>query len=170
MAAQTTAFFEHNNQMRIPHATVLQFQLEGISCVDDLADFDKVSLQQLADNLHCPGGCIPDPNPAAVAGATIPTPGFVFGAKSQARLSVACELVRFYNTVGCDLTPANMHWTHVAKNFKIQWKALKDCKDNNDPEVPKVTKALPLIKWTEAFQDFLHCTIVVHIISLTYTI
>ena len=56
----------------------------GISGVDDLADFDKDSLKQLADNLRRPGGCIPDPNPAAVAGATIPTPAFVFGAKSQA--------------------------------------------------------------------------------------
>ena len=33
-----------NNQMGILHATILQFQLEGISGVDDLADFDKDSL------------------------------------------------------------------------------------------------------------------------------
>ena len=60
---------------------------------------------------------------------------------------------------------------HVAKNFKIQWKALKDHKDDNDPEVPTVTKALPLIKWTEAFQDFLYCTIIgVCIIPLAYVI
>ena len=37
-------------------------------------------------------------------------------------------------------------------------------------EIPKVTKALPLIKWTEAFQDFLHCTIGVCIIPLAYVI
>ena len=110
-AAQMTVFFKGNDQMGIPHATVLQFQLIGISGVDDIADFNKDSLKQLADNLHCPGGCIPDPNPAAVAGATIPTPAFVFRAMSQARLSVACDLVRFYNTVGHDLTAANMHWT-----------------------------------------------------------
>ena len=156
--------------MEIPHATVLQFQLEGISGVNDLADFDKDSLKQLADNLCHPVGCIPDPNPAAVAGATIPMPAFVFGTKLQARLSVACDLVRFYNTVGHDLTAATMHWTHVAKNFEIQWKVLNDCKDDDDPEVPKVTKAIPLIKWTEAFQDFLHCTIGGHIIPLTYAI
>jgi predicted RecB family nuclease len=51
-AAQTTAFFEHDNQMSIPHATVVQLQQEGITNVDDLADFDKNSLQQLADNLR----------------------------------------------------------------------------------------------------------------------
>ena len=137
--------------MGIPHTTVLQSQLEGISAVDDLADFNKDSLKQLADNLHHPGGCIPDPNPMAVAGATIPMPAFVFGAKSQARLSVACDLVRFYNTVGCDLTAANMHWIQIAKNFETQWKALKSLKDEDDPDDPKITKALPIIKWIEAF-------------------
>ena len=80
--AQTTTFFEHAEQMGIPHATVLQLQSEGITLVSDLVDFNKNSLQQLADNLRCPGGCVPDPNPGAPPGSTIPTPPFVFGAKS----------------------------------------------------------------------------------------
>jgi len=40
------------------------------------------------------------------------------------------------------------------KNFEIQWKALKGKKEDDQPEVPKISKALPVIKWTEAFQDF----------------
>ena len=92
----------------------------------------------------------------AAAGATIPTPAFVFGAKSQARLSVACDLVCNYKTTGHDLTAANMRWTQVSKNFDIQWKALKAQKDEDDPEVPKILRSLPIIKWTKAFQDFLH--------------
>ena len=167
-AAQTTAFFKGNDQMGIPHATILQFQLEGTSGVDDLADFKEDSLKQLADNLCCPGGCIPDPNPAAVPGATIPMPAFVFGAKSQARLSVACDLVRFYDTVGHDLTAVNMPWTHVAKNLKTQWKALKSHKDEDDPDIPKITRALPIMKWTEAFQDFLQQIVGVRMIPLAY--
>mgnify|MGYP000426590370 FL=1 len=90
---QVTAFFEFNAQMGIPHATVIQLQAEGITSVDDLIDFDKDTLQQVADNLHRPGGRIPDPTPNAVAGATIPTPPFVFGAKSQKRLLAACDIV-----------------------------------------------------------------------------
>ena len=82
-AAQTTAFFEQGDQMGIPHATVLQLWREGIDSVDDLSDFDKDTLQQVADNLRRPGGRIQDPTPGAVVGATIPTPPFVFGAKSQ---------------------------------------------------------------------------------------
>ena len=61
--AQMTTFFEHVEQMGIPHATVVQLQSKGIDVVTDLADFDKDSLQQLADNLRRPGGQVPDPNP-----------------------------------------------------------------------------------------------------------
>ena len=169
-AAQTTAFFENPDQIGITHKTMVQMQQEGIQTVADLADFEKQSLQQLADNLRKPGGRIPDPNPNAAPGATIPMPAFTYGAKSQKRLTVACDLVRFYQTVGRDFTTANIQWNQVMSNFEIQWKALKDRKDEDDPDVPKITKALPIIKWTEALQDFLNRVIGARMIPLAYVI
>ena len=83
---------------------------------------------------------------------------------------MACDLVRFYQTVGRDITAANIQWNQVMTNFEIQWKALKDRKDEDDPDVPKITKALPIIKWTEAFQDFLNRVIGARMISLAYVI
>ena len=56
------------------------------------------------------------------------------------------------------------------KNFEIQWKALKECKTEDAPEVLKITKALPIIKWMEAFQDFLNQCIGNHTILLFYII
>ena len=50
-AAQMTAFFKNADQMVVQHATVVQLAQEGIQSIDDLADFDKDALQQLADNL-----------------------------------------------------------------------------------------------------------------------
>ena len=47
------------------HAMVVQLQNEGITHPDDLMDFDKDMIKQIADN---------DPTPGAAAGATIPTP------------------------------------------------------------------------------------------------
>ena len=76
-AAQMTSFFENADQMGVQHATVVQLALEGIQTVDDLADFDKEALQQLADNLRRPRGRVPNPDPGAAAGSTIPTPAFV---------------------------------------------------------------------------------------------
>ena len=168
--AQMTTFFEHAEQMGIPHATVMQLQSEGITLVSDLADFDKNSLQQLADNLRRPSGLVLDPNPGAPPGSTIPTPPFVFGAKSQKRIAVACDLVKYYTTVGCDLTVANLQWSTVMKNFEIQWTALKERKGDDSPDIPKISKALPVIKWMEAFQDFLNRKIGNRNIPLVYII
>ena len=57
--AQTSNFFEQQDQTGIPHALVIQLQAEEIQSVSDLADSDKDSLQQLADNLNCLGGWVP---------------------------------------------------------------------------------------------------------------
>jgi hypothetical protein len=59
-AAQTTAFFEGATQMGILNAMVVQLVNQGISEVDDLSEFDRNSLQQVADNLRQPGGRIPE--------------------------------------------------------------------------------------------------------------
>ena len=85
-------------------------------------------------------------------------------------MAAACNLIRYYQTVGRDLTASNIQWNQVMSNFEIQWKALKERKDEDDPEVPKITKALPIIKWTEALQDFLNRVIGARMIPLAYVI
>ena len=60
--AQTNNFFTQDAQMALPQATRNQLIVEGIASVDDLAEFDKDSLQQLADNLRRPAGRVPDPS------------------------------------------------------------------------------------------------------------
>ena len=107
-AAQMTLFFEEDAQMSIPNRTVVQLQTEGLDGVEDLAEFDKETIKGMASNLRCPAGRVPDPNPGAAAGATIPTPPFAFGAKSQQRLIHATKLLRFYDTVGRAVTAANL--------------------------------------------------------------
>ena len=56
------------------------------------------------------------------------------------------------------------------KNFDVQWTALKEKKGEDSPETPKISKALPVIKWTEAFQDFLNRKIGNRNIPLAYII
>jgi hypothetical protein len=50
-AAPRTAFFEEDAQMGIPYRTVVQLQTEGLSGVDDLAEFDKETIKGIASNL-----------------------------------------------------------------------------------------------------------------------
>ena len=56
------------------------------------------------------------------------------------------------------------------KNFAAQWKTSEDKKKADDPDVPKITKALPVIKRTEAFRDYLHRKIWVRTIPPAYDI
>jgi hypothetical protein len=168
--AQTTAFFEAADQMGMPADTREQLANEGIDSVSDLSDFDKDTLTQVADNLRRPGGRIANPDPNAPPGATIAQPPFVFGAKTQKRLLAACDMVRYYEMIARELSASNMRWDPVIKNFTQQWKALKDRKDGEAPEVPKITKTLSIIKWTEAFTDFLHRKIGVRMVPLAYVV
>lgn len=165
--AQTTSFFEDADQMALEPATHIELGNQGINSVDDLKEFDKESLKMVADSLSNPGGRIPNPDPAAPPGSTIPRPPYVFGAKSRLRLIAACDIVRYYDTVGRDLTPANMRYDPIIKNFAQQYKALEERKED-EIEVPKITKGLKVMKWAESFEDWLSQQVGVRCIPLKY--
>ena len=78
---------------------------------------------------------------------------------------MACNLVQYCDTVGQPLMAADMQWDTIMKNFEIQWKALTDRKNDEEPEVPEISKALPVIKWMEAFEDCLSHVIGMHVQS-----
>eukprot|EP00957_Ditylum_brightwellii_P116780 8907537-Ditylum_brightwellii.AAC.1 len=77
--AKTAAFFENNDQMAITHDTVVHPVNEGILTVDDLDEFQKSDIEQIAANLRRP--VVPGP------------PLLILGAKSVNRLNAACKLV-----------------------------------------------------------------------------
>jgi hypothetical protein len=84
---------------------------------------------------------------------------------------VSTKLLRFYDTVNRAVTAGNLQWTPVMKNFSEQWKSFEDKKGDDEPDVPmRISKALPIIKWTEAFRDYLHRAIGVCTILLAYVI
>ena len=165
--AQILAFFTNANQMALPIATVTKLAEEGILSPSDLSEFDEKAMGQIADNLRRPGGRIVDPNDPA---ATIATPPFVFGAKSQQRLNCACKCVRFYNMIGRTLTAQNIRWDPVLSNFKDLFEAILDQKTGDEPDTPKITKTLPIMKWVESFTDHLNRCIGVRKVPLSYVI
>ena len=153
--AQNTAFFTDAGQMGLTNATFALLNAEGIIVVADLDEFDKDDLEQIAKNLRNPGG-----------GGD----GGILGAKSLKRLIVACDMVRFYNSVGRAPTAANMQWNPIMKNFAIQWQALCDKREEDDPDVPKISKTLPIMKWRDAFKDYLGRCIGARMIPLSYVV
>eukprot|EP00957_Ditylum_brightwellii_P061855 4694187-Ditylum_brightwellii.AAC.1 len=61
-------------------------------------------------------------------------------------MMVACKLVRYYTTVNQKFTPGNNQWDKVVRNFKVQWKMLKDKKEESDPNTPKIARGLDIMK------------------------
>jgi hypothetical protein len=164
--AQTLAFFQDADQMAVSAATFAQLATEGITTAGDLAEFGKDDFAALAASLRRPPA-IPDP---ANAGVLVPQAPFVLGAKSLKRLKIAAEAVRYYDSIGRTLTPGNLRYSTTLKSFELQWKSLKERKDNDQPDVPKLTKNLKIIAWSEAFTDFLARVIGVRNAPLTYVI
>jgi hypothetical protein len=133
--------------MSIPNAAVVQLQAEGIVSVDDPSvDFQEDTVEQIAANSRRPAGRVPDPNPAVAAGSAVPTPPFVFEAESQQRLINTAELARCCDTAGRNTIAGNLQWTATLKNSSEQWKAVEGKeKVGDEPEIPKIAKALPAI-------------------------
>ena len=63
-----------------------------------------------------------------------------------------------------------MRYNPVIKTFTEHWKSLTAQKDATNPEVPKISKTLHIMKWTEAFSDFDHHMIGTRTIPLSYVI
>ena len=83
----------------------------------------------------------------------------------------ASKIVHYYEAVGREITPSNMKWTTTIKSFVQHWKVLEERKkENNTPEIPKITKSLAVTKWSEAFQDFLARVMGGRKIPLSYVI
>jgi hypothetical protein len=53
-ANQIASFFTDDAQMAIPAATVAQLANEGIANINDLSEFDKDSIEQIAKNMRSP--------------------------------------------------------------------------------------------------------------------
>jgi hypothetical protein len=49
-------------------------------------------------------------------------------------------------------------------------KSLQERKLKDNPETPKISKSLPVVKWTKAFYDFLNRVIGTRTISLAYVV
>ena len=86
--------------MAITNAMVVQIENGGISEVTELLDFDKDTLQKIAENICCLGWRVSDlnyinPVPFPVTPLPVPTiltPTFIFGAKSQKCLMISVQV------------------------------------------------------------------------------
>ena len=83
---------------------------------------------------------------------------------------MACNLIRFYETLGRPLTESNIAWDPLMRCFGEIWKSKKENRKADDPNTLTINKSLPIMKWTEAFQDHLHRCVGARMIPLAYVI
>ena len=136
--AQTASFFTDAVQMGLSNATVNRLVTEGITAVSDLSEFKKEDIDNLATAIRR--------DPA----------GITFGVKSQKRLIVSANLIRYYELIGRAVSHVNMKWDPIGKNFEVIWKALEEKAEKDEPDVPKITKQMSVMRWSNAFDDHLH--------------
>ena len=155
-------------QLGVPNDTMMKLVMEGINTLEALANHDEDTMKIIVNNLRNHGERIPNPDPNAPPGTTIPRGPYQLSAQSIKRILETAELMRFYRTIGREATVENVRYDPVVMDFTEQWNALKERKKDDVPDVPKISKALPVIKWIEAFDDFLTQTFGTRTIPLSY--
>ncbi len=133
--AQIQAWFKDKDGLVMKTEAREALKDKGIEGPDDLLEFNKESISQIA------------------SGFRKRTPVVPFSAKSQKRTVEAINLLRFYETTGRPFAPSAVKYL-IIKDFVEQWKSLKNRMDHK-PDVPKITKELGVLRWSEAFSNYL---------------
>ncbi len=149
-AAQITAFWTSQAQMRLTAGMRVQMAAEGLATPDNFEDFpEKEDLEgmfkQLLKPTKTPGlGANALPQEVAT---------FVIPAKSMICLQRVRIIVLYYKMVGRTIEPGDFLWP-VVKNFVEKWKALMEKKDADVGQPPRLTKNRLVYKWLESFSNF----------------
>ena len=113
-------------------------------------EFTSGSIKTVVANLRRPGGR----EPGGEAGRTVPTSLFKFRTKVMLRLQNACDIMKYYETLRCDVSTDMSTYDSVVKNFKLEHDALVERKSLT-VVTPRVSSNSNVVKWTESFLDLL---------------
>jgi hypothetical protein len=158
VAANFKNWLKSNPNMKLSsEAAVNRVIKEGITTFEDLTDFDKKSIERL------PATC-KETVPAIEADrdngitAEAEVPGANISSISVQRLIVAIHAAEYYTAINRTMIPANMHYTQVLKEFKVEWDSYQDLKSQDDPSVPLINDKdndRKIIRWVPIFIDCL---------------
>ena len=171
--AQTRAFFSNKDQIGLPDRMITQLALEGITRVDDIAEFKDDDWKQLVTNLRNPPpipGVAPANAPQGAPPPLVAQQPFTLGVRSLRRLKICAHMARYLIATDRVLSAANMHYTNCVSNFEEQWTAMQLEAKKDEKDVPKITRNLRMTRWSESFLDYTHTVIGVRDTPLAYVI
>ena len=112
------SLFQDADQMELSARTQAQLSGEGITDLDDLADFgNKEAWAQIVENCKRPPKIADSNN----ANQLVDQEPFQLPENSLMRLEVASKAVKYFNIIDCPLTANMMTWDKLFKNFKMEW-------------------------------------------------
>ena len=147
-AQDTLNFFKEASQMGLDDRTLPEVAKQGLVEIADLVEHNEDDLDNIWDSLRKPPQRLDD------KGKLHNVAPFPISAKTQKRMLIATHAARYYDQIGRDITPMMLYWTTL-KNFDLQHQALLDKKKRDEPDVPKLTSKMSIVKWIESFK--LHC-------------
>jgi hypothetical protein len=166
-ALQLTNFFTNGPQMSLTAAVRLRLSQEGLTIVDDFADFKEDQLLDAFKNMRTsiPGiAAVPavldaDNNEIIAAiPAIAPIPPTLVSAKCGLRLKIASLAFHYYRSIEREVTPVNMNYTLVLKDFYTEYESVIALSAETKPDVPLLHKNNTPLKWIESFKDCLFRT------------
>ena len=158
---------------------------EGLSDITDFADFKeneiKMALKNVRQGIPTVQGipAIPERRSSrgTIVQAAVPAvqpiqgvPPVLIPARSASRLYVASTAYHYYVDTSREVTPQNMHYGNILRDFYVEWEALEQMGDQEAPKLPTLSKMNTPLKWCESFKHYLYATFGVRKIPLTYVI
>ena len=138
-------------------AAVNRITYEGLTTYASLTDFDKKSIESLTSTCKEKIPAITEDVPAGIS-AEIEIAGANISSISIRRLIIACHASKYYKAIGRTMTAANMHYTNVLQNFKVDWEAYQALREEDAPKAPSINDKdndRKVIKWSPIFKDAL---------------
>lgn len=118
-----------------------------------------------------PGRAAIPARPGIPAVAPIPgIPAQLVSARSMTRLIIASIAYNYYVDTEREVTPENMHFNNVLRDFHTEWEAIEELSEQDAPKLPSLSKNNPPLKWCESFKHFLYSSFGVRKVPLLYVI
>ena len=161
VAAAFKSWLKASTNMKLSSdSAVTRLTYEGITNFPSLTDFDKKAIQALPST--CKNRI---PAIAEDSAAGIPAEPEVLGANissiSVQRLIVAVHASKYYSSINRAMSVSNMHYGNILAEFKIEWDAYLDLKEQDAPKPPTINDRdndRTVIKWAPIFVDCLSRT------------
>ena len=138
--------------MGLSTRTCIHLQGERILIADNLIDFTRKDYwDQIVDKCK---RCTRIPDPANV-GQFIAQEDLQLPETSLMRLKVSAKALEYYSKTEFPVTAPGITYKQRLKNFKAEWDSLQERKaDNNDSDLPIISKTLTITLWFEAHEAF----------------